>query len=109
MVAEVRAEIINKIAIAEEEGILFGKGTNGEIKGVFTDIPEFSLTSLKVKNPNNFDALVAGYTQIVSVSNQNYAAKFGESKSCRLGKHEVDPKTLTGNIYSLRSLCRMVL
>lgn len=73
LVAEVRAEIINKIAIAEEEGILFGKGTNGEIKGVFTDIPEFSLTSLKVKNPNNFDALVAGYTQIVSVSNQNYA------------------------------------
>lgn len=72
LVAEIRSEIIYKIGVAEEEGILFGSGSNGEIKGVFSDIPEYSLTSLKVARPNNFDAIVAAYTQIVSTSKRNY-------------------------------------
>lgn len=73
LVAEIRAEIIYKIGVAEEDSILFGSGTNGEIKGVFTDIPEFTLTGLKVKSPNYHDAMLAAYTQIVSVSKMNYA------------------------------------
>lgn len=72
LVAEIRSEIIYKIGVAEEEGILFGSGSNGEIKGVFSDIPEYLLTSLKVARPNNFDAIVAAYTQIVSTSKRNY-------------------------------------
>ena len=73
LVAEIRAEIINRVGDAEEEGIMFGSGTNGEIKGVFTNIPEYTLTGLKVKEPNYFDAIVAAYTQVVSVSKMNYA------------------------------------
>lgn len=73
LVAEVRSEIIYKIGVAEEEGILFGSGSDGEIKGVFSDIPEYSLTSVKVTSPNNFDAIVAAYTQIVSTSKRNYS------------------------------------
>lgn len=73
LVAEVRSEIIYKIGVAEEEGILFGSGSDGEIKGVFSDIPEYSLTSVKVASPNNFDAIVAAYTQIVSTSKRNYS------------------------------------
>lgn len=73
LVAEIKSEIIYKIGVAEEEGILFGSGSNGEPKGVFSDIPEYSLTSVKVDNPNNFDAIVAAYTQIVSTSKRNYA------------------------------------
>ena len=72
LVAEVQAEIINKIGIEEENGILYGSGSDGEIKGVFSDIPEYSLTSIKVDKPNNFDAIIAAYTQVVSTSKMNY-------------------------------------
>lgn len=72
LVAEVRSEVLNRIGIAEEEGILYGDGTNGEIVGVFNDIPEFTLTGLSVDKPNNFDAIIAAYTQIASVSKLNY-------------------------------------
>lgn len=72
-VAEVQSEMINKIGLAEEKGILSGTGTNGEIKGVATDMPAFSLTvSKKIPNANYYDAIVACYTQIVSVSNMAY-------------------------------------
>lgn len=72
VLAEIKAEVINRIGLAEENGILYGTGTNGEIKGVFSNIPEFTLTGLSVEKPNFFDAIVAAYTQIVSVSKMNY-------------------------------------
>ncbi len=72
LVAEIRAEIINRIGLEEERGILYGDGTDGEIQGVFTNIPEFTLTGLAVDNPNNFDCIIAAYTQIVSVSKMSY-------------------------------------
>ncbi|SHF49780.1 phage major capsid protein [Dysgonomonas macrotermitis] len=72
LVAEIRTEIINRIGLAEEEGILFGTGADGEILGVFTTIPEFTLTGLSVDKPNYFDAIVAAYTQVVSVSKMNF-------------------------------------
>lgn len=71
-VNEVKSEMINKIGIKEEKGILDGTGADGEIKGVAADMPAFSLTGLKVTSPNQFDALVASYTQIVSVSDMAY-------------------------------------
>lgn len=71
-VNEVKAEMINKLGIKEEKGILDGTGESGELKGVAADMPAFSLTSLKVESPNEFDALVAAYTQIVSVSDMAY-------------------------------------
>lgn len=72
LVAEVQTEIVNRIGLKEEEGILFGTGTGGEILGVFNNIPEFTLTGLSVDKPNFFDAIVAGYTQVVSVSKMNF-------------------------------------
>lgn len=73
LVEEIRSEMIYKIGTAEEEGILNGTGTNGEIKGIYSDLPEYTLTGVKVDSPNRFDAIVAAYTQIVSVSKQNYS------------------------------------
>ena len=72
LVAEIKAEIINRIGNEEERGILFGDGQDGEITGVFTNIPEYTLTSIKVASPNKFDAIIAAYTQVVSVSKMNY-------------------------------------
>lgn len=72
LVAEVRAEIINRIGLKEEEGILSGSGAKGEIKGIASDIPAFSLTNLTVEKANTYDAIVAMYTQVVSMSNMAY-------------------------------------
>lgn len=73
LVAEIRAEIINRIGITEEEGIISGTGADGQITGVFKDLPSFSLTGFKVaKSPNMYDAIVAAYTQILSTSKMNY-------------------------------------
>ena len=71
-VAEVEAEMINKLGLKEENGILSGSGSKGEIKGVGTDMPAFSLDSFKIEKPNMFDALVAAYAQIVSTSEMSY-------------------------------------
>ena len=72
LVAEIRAEIINRIGLAEEAGILSGTGADGQIKGVATDMPGFSLSTLKIEKANTYDVIVAAYTQIVSVSNMAY-------------------------------------
>lgn len=72
LVAEIRAEIINRIGLAEEAGILNGTGEGGQIKGVAIDMPGFSLNTLKIEKANIYDAIVAAYTQIVSVSNMAY-------------------------------------
>lgn len=72
--AEIRTEIINRIDKKEEEAILNGSGTGGEIKGVAADFPAFALTGIEVsKAPNMYDATVAAYTQIVSTSNMTYS------------------------------------
>lgn len=71
---EIEAEIINKIGLKEEDGIFNGTGSGGQIKGVGDSIPSFSLTGIEVsKSPNMYDAIVAAYTQIVSVSNMAYS------------------------------------
>lgn len=71
---EIEAEIINKIGLKEEDGIFNGTGSGGQIKGVGDLIPAFSLTRIEVsKSPNMYDAIVAAYTQIVSVSNMAYS------------------------------------
>ena len=72
LVAEIRAEIINRIGLAEEEGILNGTGEGGKIKGVGTDMPGFSLGTFKIEKANTYDVIVAAYTQVVSVSNMAY-------------------------------------
>lgn len=72
LVAEIRAEIINRIGLAEEEGILNGNGENGAVKGVSDSMSAFSLTSLSVEKANTFDAIVAAYTQVISTSNMAY-------------------------------------
>ena len=72
LVAEVRAEIINRIGLAEEDGILNGTGEGGTVKGVSENMPGFSLASLKIEKANTFDAIVAAYTQIISTSHMAY-------------------------------------
>lgn len=72
LVAEIKAEIINRIGLAEEAGILNGTGADGQIKGVATDMPGFSLGTFKIEKANTYDAIVAAYTQVVSTSNMAY-------------------------------------
>lgn len=72
LVAEIRAEIINRIGLAEEDGILNGNGENGAVMGVSDNMSAFSLTSLSVEKANTFDAIVAAYTQVISTSNMAY-------------------------------------
>lgn len=71
-VNEVQAEMINKLGLKEEDGILNGTGSSGEIKGVASDMPAFSLTGFEVEKANMFDAIVAGYSQIISTSEMAY-------------------------------------
>lgn len=71
-VAEVQNEMVNKIGLKEEDGILNGSGTSGEIKGVAADMPAFALDGLEVEKGNEFDAIVAAYTQVVATSEMNY-------------------------------------
>lgn len=72
LVAEIRAEIINKIGLKEEAGILSGSGQNGEIAGVSNNMPAYNLTAVKIANAGLLDCIVAAYTQIISNSYQNY-------------------------------------
>lgn len=71
-VNEVQTEMVNKLGIKEEQGILEGTGSSGEIKGVAADMPAFSLTNFYIERANMFDALVASYSQIVSTSEMAY-------------------------------------
>lgn len=71
--AELDTELLNKVNAKEEEDILNGDGVGENLKGFLADVPAFSLTGLSVTNPNMYDAIVAAYTQIVSVSGMNYA------------------------------------
>lgn len=73
LVQEIRNEIINKIDAKEEDGILNGTGSSGQIKGVKDDMPGFTLDGISVQSPNYYDALVAAYTQITSSSNMAYS------------------------------------
>lgn len=72
LVAEIRAEIINKIGLKEEAGIISGTGKNGEIQGVAANLPSYSLTTVKISNAGIVDCIVAAYTQIINNSEQNY-------------------------------------
>ena len=71
-VAEVQNEMLNKLGAREEHGILNGSGSGGEIKGVGSDMPAYAMEGLRVEKANEFDALVAAYTQIVATSEMNY-------------------------------------
>lgn len=73
LVAELRTELFNKVDQREEDGLLNGTGDDGDIKGIADKLPGFALTGLSVTAPNMYDAIVAAYTQIVSVSGMNYA------------------------------------
>ena len=77
LVAEIRAEIINRIGLAEEEGILNGTGEGGQIKGVAADMPGLSLGTFKIEKANTYDVIVAAYTQVVSVSHMAYRPNIG--------------------------------
>lgn len=72
LVAEIQTELIYRIGLKEEEGILRGTGQDGEIKGILDSIPGFALANYQVKRANKYDAIVAAYTQIVSTSNMAY-------------------------------------
>lgn len=71
-VTEVQNEMVNKVGLKEEDGILNGTGTGGEIKGVAADMPAFALDGLTVEKGNEFDAIVAAYTQVVATSEMAY-------------------------------------
>ena len=69
--AEVRNDMISRLANVESVGILYGTGTGGQITGVSGTMAAYVATGISVVNPNMCDALKAAYAQIQAYTYQD--------------------------------------
>lgn len=69
--AEVRNDMISRLANVESVGILYGTGTGGQITGVSGTMATYVATGIEVVNPNMCDALKAAYAQIQAYTYQD--------------------------------------
>lgn len=67
LMAEIEKYIINKIDLKEENGILFGTGGSNDPVGITDVASAYTLSGIVVNNANNYDAIIAGYTQLISL------------------------------------------
>lgn len=65
-VTELTRDLASQIRAKSENDILSGDGAGGGIVGVESNMPGYTLSTIKVANPNTFDAIVAAATQIKS-------------------------------------------
>lgn len=65
-VTELTRDLASQIRAKSENDILSGDGAGGGIVGVESNMPGYTLDTIKVANPNTFDAIVAAATQIKS-------------------------------------------
>lgn len=65
-VTELTRDLASQIRAKSENDILSGDGAGGGIVGVEGNMPGYTLETIKVANPNTFDAIVAAATQIKS-------------------------------------------
>lgn len=65
-VTELARDLSNQIRAKSEYDILSGDGAGGGIVGVESNMPGYTLQTIKVNNPNTFDAIIAAATQVKS-------------------------------------------
>lgn len=69
--AEVRNDMLSRLANKEAYGILYGSGSGGEITGVSGTMAAYVATGIAIANPNMCDALKAAYAQIQAYTYQD--------------------------------------
>lgn len=67
LMGEIEKKIISLVDLKEENGILFGTGTGNDPVGVTEVASAYVLDGISVVEPNNYDAIVAAYTQLISL------------------------------------------
>ena len=65
-VTELTRDLASQIRAKSENDILSGDGAGGGIVGVESNMPGYTLDTIKVNNPNTFDAIIAAATQVKS-------------------------------------------
>jgi HK97 family phage major capsid protein len=65
-VNQLQSDLIADLLLQEEQGLLFGTGVAPQITGIATVAPAYSLTTITTTTPNNYDAIFAAYTQILT-------------------------------------------
>lgn len=65
-VTELTRDLSSQIRAKSESDILSGDGADGGIVGVESNMPGYTLETIKVNNPNTFDAIIAAATQVKS-------------------------------------------
>lgn len=65
-VTELTRDLASQIRAKSENDILSGDGAGGGIVGVEGNMPGYTLETIKVANPNTFDAIIAAATQVKS-------------------------------------------
>lgn len=65
-VTELTRDLASQIRAKSENDILSGTGAGGGIVGVESNMPGYTLDTIKVNNPNTFDAIIAAATQVKS-------------------------------------------
>lgn len=72
--AELRSDAIDQIGLKESYGILNGSGSGGEITGVTSSMPAYTMTGHAVATPNYWDAIYAAMAQINKNTYFNFKA-----------------------------------
>lgn len=65
-IIELTRDLASQIRAKSENDILSGTGAGGGIVGVESNMPGYTLDTIKVNNPNTFDAIIAAATQVKS-------------------------------------------
>lgn len=65
-ITELTRDLASQIRAKSENDILSGTGAGGGIVGVESNMPGYTLDTIKVNNPNTFDAIIAAATQVKS-------------------------------------------
>lgn len=66
--SDLKNELTSQVKATTEYEILNGNGESGSLVGVVSSMPGYTLATIKVANPNTYDAIVAAATQIKSSS-----------------------------------------
>ena len=67
LMGEIEKKIISMVDLKEENGILFGTGSGNDPVGVTAVASAYVIDGVSVKDPNNYDAIVAAFTQLVTL------------------------------------------
>ncbi len=67
LMGEIEKKIMSVIDLKEEDGILFGTGLANDPVGITNVASAYVIDGVSVVKPNNYDAIVAAYTQLITL------------------------------------------